>query len=941
MAKIYHGNAGHTSSPPGQLDLPASSLELEDPAMSAIPCIHNCDLLVAGGREAGVAAALAAAASGAQVAVLAERTYLGDDGPGLLRCGSHANPRLAKTALEASLLAAGIPFLFATSPTHVLRDGKGKLAGAVFATAGGLVAVQAKILLDATAWGSLALVAGLARRPAGRRRLALTVLGKRPEDPGLACERIGELQWKEKDLDLWRCCVEADLGDGHPARWTALEASLRDRCYTSGQKRTADLLEDLDPPVATWLDDRCARCTGSGPELGAEAARRATRLAPGSSDLMADCASAVACPELRWLPGAARFANAPQIDLVGLDRLPDLGRCEVAVLGGGTAGAAAGIAAARAGAGTVVVEPAPGLGGVGTQGLIALYYHGNRCGFTNEVDGGVRTLGGCEGVSANGWTVEGKSAWWLRELRRAGGEAWLGCRGTGALEGGGRAAGLALATPWGPGILRSDLVVDASGAAEVPASLGAPTMTMGGDHLAVQGSGLGARDPDRQYANSDWTFIADDDPADQTRAYVSARTKHNGAFDVSQVLDTRERRRIVSEQDISPLDILAGRTWPDTIVTARSNFDSHGFTIHPLFLVVPPDRKSLDAHVPLRALLPKGLEGVLVTGLGMGAERDALPVLRMQPDVQNQGFAAGLAAAQALRCNGGRLRGLDIRSLQRQLAILGILDPSVLSHTDSFPLPEQELETAVASDLSGHRAVALLLADPQRSRPRLRTALAAECDPARRERLALALGALGDPGAASILADLIANRDWDEGWRFRGMGQFDRSLSQVDSLLVALGRAAGAVRAEGGQIDQATAALVAKAAGLDGTSPLSHCRALAVAAEALGDPALTDPLSRLLAAPGMGGWNRSSMATLRDEVDHDGCEVRERERTLRELYLARALWRLGDQDGRARRVLMAYAEDLRGHYARHSRCVLAEPAGLARTWDLARKLRAA
>ena len=74
--------------------------------------------------------------------------------------------------------------------------------------------------------------------------------------------------------------------------------------------------------------------------------------------------------------------------------IPVLGAYDVVVVGGGTGGAPAGIAAARQGASTLVVEYLHGLGGVGTMGLIGKYYHGHREGFTKEIDRGLAELGG-------------------------------------------------------------------------------------------------------------------------------------------------------------------------------------------------------------------------------------------------------------------------------------------------------------------------------------------------------------------------------------------------------------------------------------------------------------------------------------------------------------------------------------------------------------------
>ena len=49
-----------------------------------------------------------------------------------------------------------------------------------------------------------------------------------------------------------------------------------------------------------------------------------------------------------------------------------------------------------------------------------------------------------------------------------------------------------------------------------------------------------------------------------------------------------------------------------------------------------------------------------------------------------------------------------------------------------------------------------------------------------------------------------------------------------------------------------------------------------------------------------------------------------RRESLRELMLARALYRCGDYNGLGRRILVVYRDDLRGHYATHARAVLAE-----------------
>src|SRR5690606_25653882 len=66
-------------------------------------------------------------------------------------------------------------------------------------------------------------------------------------------------------------------------------------------------------------------------------------------------------------------------------RLNVLGRWDVIVAGGGTAGASAAIAAAREGKSVLVLEYQEALGGIGTVGLISKPYHGLKIGFASDV----------------------------------------------------------------------------------------------------------------------------------------------------------------------------------------------------------------------------------------------------------------------------------------------------------------------------------------------------------------------------------------------------------------------------------------------------------------------------------------------------------------------------------------------------------------------------
>jgi hypothetical protein len=124
----------------------------------------------------------------------------------------------------------------------------------------------------------------------------------------------------------------------------------------------------------------------------------------------------------------------------------------------------------------------------------------------------------------------------------------------------------------------------------------------------------------------------------------------------------------VGDAFLTPLDILSKRTYPDTVVQARSNFDSHGYTVADICYVCGSDTPKVHiANIPYRAMLPKGLENVIVAGLGISAHRDAMPIIRMQPDVQNGGYVAGVAAAMASREN-KNFRTINVHDLQKHLS---------------------------------------------------------------------------------------------------------------------------------------------------------------------------------------------------------------------------------------------------------------------------------
>jgi len=862
-----------------------------------------------------------------------------------------------------------VPFLYGCYATDLLRDASGNPAGIVMANRSGRQAVRAKVIIDATPRARVARLAGAEFRPypAGPQVFRRVVFGGTPPAYGdVRTARLpAPIQIDQGGLgtaafqDAYECELTLPLQDGSFAAFAQAEQAARDRTWNPGQMGASETLFQIPPdamrarksatgswPGAVQADldafrpantDRiyvlggCADVSREaaermlrplaflelGARMGREAAAEAKALAGTGAAVVAETGSKGAArgevrePLSRLRPSGSAASTVHE-DTRGL---PILGEYDVVVVGGGTGGAPAGIAAARKGAKTLVVEYLDGLGGIGTLGLIGNYYYGYRGGFTREIDEGVGAMGGDGKPACPSWNVEWKMEWFRRELRKAGADIWFGVLACGAVVENARVTGIVVATPDGRGVVLARAVVDATGNADIAAAAGAACMTPGEYSLAVQGTGMPPRKPGAHYTNTDYTITDAADAVDAWRTFVSGRNKYCEAFDLAAIVDSRERRRVVGDFVISPLDVYNHRTYPDTIGKSSSNFDTHGFTVHAMFALHSPDKEEISAYTPYRALLPKGLEGILVTGLGISAHRDAMPILRMQPDIQNQGYAAGVAAAMSAKA-GCPLRMIDIKALQQHLVEIGNIPSSVLTDHDSYPYSADTLREAVKQVVPDYEGVSVLLAQPAESLPLLRDAYANAQEDKARRIYAHILGMLGDAAGADTLAKAVADTPWDDGWSFTGGGQFGGSLSPLDSLIVALGRTRHACALE---------PILAKAAALDAESAFSHHRAVAVALETLGKAEAAGPLAALLAKPGMTGYACTDIQNAKKASEFTNPNL-DRDRSIREVLLARALFRCGDQNGLARGLLEGYTHDLRAYFARHARNILGENA---------------
>jgi hypothetical protein len=175
------------------------------------------------------------------------------------------------------------------------------------------------------------------------------------------------------------------------------------------------------------------------------------------------------------------------------------------------------------------------------------------------------------------------------------------------------------------------------------------------------------------------------------------------------------------------------------------------------------------------------------------------------------------------------------------------------------------------------------------------------------------LGMLGDATGSETLIQAVESTDWDKGWNFTGMGQYGASVSALDSVIIALGRT---------RDKRGLSPILDKVGQLDAESEFSHSRAVGMALEILGDSAASKQLAGLLQKPGIMGHAFTDIEDAKQRTPASPTDTKTRNNSLRELILARALYRCGDYKGIGEKILKEYAHDLRGHYAHHAQTVL-------------------
>ncbi|OSC61623.1 FAD-dependent oxidoreductase [Streptomyces sp. 4F] len=129
-------------------------------------------------------------------------------------------------------------------------------------------------------------------------------------------------------------------------------------------------------------------------------------------------------------------------------------------------------------------------------------------------------------------------------------------------------------------------------------------------------------------------------------------------------IGVRESRRVLGDYQLTGHDILAARTFPDVIAHGAYPVDIHNPRGSGTILKRVPRGSFYD--IPLRCLVPRGTERLLVAGRCISGTHVAHSSYRVMPIAMATGHAAGVCAALTVR-HGRGPRGLPYRMVQHEL----------------------------------------------------------------------------------------------------------------------------------------------------------------------------------------------------------------------------------------------------------------------------------
>lgn len=372
---------------------------------------------------------------------------------------------------------------------------------------------------------------------------------------------------------------------------------------------------------------------------------------------------------------------------------------DVVVTGGGIAGVAAALAAARSGRKTALIEKTVLLGGLATTGLVYIYLP--LC----DGNGTQVTFGICEeliklsikygpGDIPPDW-CSGRNAAEVKRYRcvfspaafmlaldevleEAGVDIWLDTLVCGAETGSdARLSGIYVENKSGRGMIKAKCFVDASGDAEVARRAGAPYFT-GDNYLSMWALQYDARGKSHPLSDKVQMFVDGCTPDGRSgmrkRCGLDGREVSSFVLEARKLLREHYQREYASgnadRNSLFPLKLPAMAQFRKIagIKGLKTLADDQYATFFEdsIGMVADWRKPGYVWEVPYGTLLPQKVKWLLAAGRCVSSIGDAWEIMRVIPSAALTGEAAGTAAALAIE-HDVPPDELDVKIVQRQL----------------------------------------------------------------------------------------------------------------------------------------------------------------------------------------------------------------------------------------------------------------------------------
>ena len=719
-----------------------------------LPLLFDVDVLVIGGGFAGIGAADKLTAAGKSVAIIDTKTFLGDEATSfsvldlgrdissefrkvfadtlqVRNGGSFVNPITAKEEIEILTEQRNIEMMYATTAVNIQPSGKGYIV--VVANKSGFQAIRAGDVVDATPtmMTQYLINASAGLRLGAESSISIEFTGcdieasdiALPKNLGIknnrASLRNGYVDQSHRFVDI--TVSDPDIeGCADPLTVNMAEMKLRLKAHdvvkylvnnvtgfanayyvhlSYSVRHSYDAVpKDAEIAPRVWCAHP-ALCNYNPSESyahGMKVAEKIIYTVKRSQNIATERYSRKT-DKITYTTDPVSGAKYERIDVEGF-RLNTLDGYDTVVAGGGTSGATAADISSCNGLKTILIEQIHGLGGTGTFGGVHVYWFGRRGGFNTGInrrlDAEQKAINN-NPIAKNKWNIEIKNYVLARELVENRCDLLFNSFVCGTIIDRSKVEGVVVATPYGPLAIMSRYVIDATGDGDVAAFAGAK-FTYGSrqNYFPMYYAFCFSRQ--RGVYQSKFDAMLNSTNIFDLNRVIKVNRKLDKSFDHAPFVATRETRHIEGDVTLTLEHLFSLKEWDDVVNIHFSNNDIKGHHSSDWWRlgIQPPN---YEVEIPYRALMPAGIDNVIVVGKAFSADHDAYPTLRMQPDLENLGGVAAIACLEA-KCSDTSLRGINVKPLQKRLVELDILPAKVLTRTiKEDVLDRAQIETLIAN----------------------------------------------------------------------------------------------------------------------------------------------------------------------------------------------------------------------------------------------------